>query len=180
MICREANLRRDELMDLTRIADAGDDALQRRADIIDDATVIVEEMIDEVLEVRPVDAKDASVVATWEDLYRTLIEDRRLYTEELRRGVNEPFAETMLEAPVSSYLNDFATGNRMLACKAPMALAVCPTRQTLRHSPFSNRRITLAGDPTATQYDGISPVTTLFAPITTCSPMMAPGKTTEP
>ena len=124
LICREANLRRDELMDLTRITDAGDDALQRRADIIDDATVIVEDMIDEVLEVRPVDAEDASIVATWEDLYRTLIEDRRLYTEELRRGVNEPFAETMLESPVSSYLNDFATGNRMLACKAPMDLAV--------------------------------------------------------
>ena len=124
VICREANLRRDELMDLTRITDAGDDALQRRADIIDDATVIVEEMIEEVLEVRPVDAEDASLVDTWEDLYRTLIEDRRLYTEDLRRGLNKPFAETMLESPVSSYLNDFATGNRMLACKAPMDLAV--------------------------------------------------------
>jgi hypothetical protein len=30
----------------------------------------------------------------------------------------------MIESPVSSYLNDFATGNRMLACKAPMDLAV--------------------------------------------------------
>jgi hypothetical protein len=124
VICREANLRRDELMDLTRISDAGEDALQRRADIIDDATIIVEEMIDEVLKVRPVDAEDASLVDTWEDLYRTLIEDRRSYTEELRRGTNEPFAETMIESPVSSYLNDFATGNRMLACKAPMDLAV--------------------------------------------------------
>jgi hypothetical protein len=38
--------------------------------------------------------------------------------------MNEPFAETMIESPVSSYLNDFATGNRMLACKAPMDLAV--------------------------------------------------------
>jgi hypothetical protein len=124
LICREANLQRDELMDLTRITDAGEDALQRRADIIDEATIIVEQMVDEVLDVRPVDAEDARLVETWEDLYRTLIEDRRLYADELRGGTNEPFAETMIESPVSSYLNDFATGNRMLACKAPMDLAV--------------------------------------------------------
>jgi len=123
-ICREANLERDDLMDLTRIDDAGDDALLRRAGIIDEATLIVERMVDDVVAVRPTDAEDARLVDTWEELFRTLIEDRRLYTEELRAGRNEPFAETMIESPVSSYLNDFATGNRMLACKAPMDLAV--------------------------------------------------------
>lgn len=123
-ICQEANLRRDDLMDLTRIEDAGPDALARRADIIDQATDIVEAMIDDVVEVRPALPEDARLVSTWEDLYRTLIEDRRAYTEELRAGANEPFAETMIDSPVSSYLNDFAVGNRMVACKAPMDLAV--------------------------------------------------------
>lgn len=123
-ICREANLSRDELMDLTRIDDAGTDALARRADIIDEATEIVEGMVDEILVVRPTGTEDARLVETWEKLYRTLIDDRRLYADELRAGTNDPFAETMIESPVSSYLNDFATGNRMLSCKAPMDLAV--------------------------------------------------------
>ena len=123
-ICREANLSRDELMDLTRIEDAGTDALARRADIIDEATEIVEGMVDEILVVRPTGTEDARLVETWEKLYRTLIDDRRLYADELRAGTNEPFAETMIESPVSSYLNDFAIGNRMLSCKAPMDLAV--------------------------------------------------------
>ena len=124
-ICNEANLERDALVDLTRIEDAGADALSRRADIVDEATDIVERMVDASLEVRPETADDQGRVATWESLYRQLIDDRRLYTEQLRQGRNEPFAESMVEdSPVSNYINDFAVGNEMTACRAPMDLAV--------------------------------------------------------
>ncbi|MBM3827064.1 MAG: hypothetical protein FJW09_00320 [Actinobacteria bacterium] len=124
-ICREANLKRDDLMDLTRIEDAGSDALARRADIIDEATAIVERMVDEILTQRPIDAEDARRVGTWETLFRKLIDDRRLYTVELRSGSNGPFAESAENgSPVSNLLNDFAVGNEMTSCRAPMDLAV--------------------------------------------------------
>ncbi|MFZ9156668.1 MAG: hypothetical protein ACO29A_00595 [Ilumatobacteraceae bacterium] len=124
-VCREANLERDDLIDLTRIEDAGPDALARRATLIDEATDIVEAMVDEVVSVQPVGLENQRLVETWENLFRTLIDDRRAYTDVLRLGRNEPFAETMAEdSPVSSYLNDFAVGNRMTDCKAPMDLAV--------------------------------------------------------
>ncbi len=40
--------------------------------------------------------------------------------------------------------------------------------------------MTLAGLPAATQKSGISPRTTLLAPITTWRPIVAPGSTTVP
>lgn len=124
-ICAAANLERDELLDLTRIEDAGSDALARRADIVDEATMIVEAMVDEVLAVRPTDQQDIALVDRWESIFRMLIADRREYTDVLRSGSNVPFAESMLEeSPISNYLNDFAVGNRMTACRAPMDLAV--------------------------------------------------------
>lgn len=124
-ICEAANVERDKLVDLTRIEDAGPDALSRRADLVDEATFIVETMVDEVMVVRPTDLEDGALVDKWESLFRQLISDRREYTVVLRSGSNEPFAETMTEgSPVSSYLNDFALGNRMTACRAPMDLAI--------------------------------------------------------
>lgn len=124
-ICAAANLERDALIDLTRIEDAGPDALSRRADIVDEATVIVEKMVDDVLAERPTDPQDIALIDTWESLFRQLIADRREYTDVLRSGSNVPFAESMREdSPISNYLNDFAVGNRMTSCRAPMDLAV--------------------------------------------------------
>ena len=43
---------------------------------------------------------------------------------------------------------------------------------------YFNSFITLQGFPTATEFDGISFVTILPAPITTLSPILTPGRTT--
>lgn len=123
-ICREANLARNELADTRRIEDVGPGALTERADLVDRATDIVERMIDDVSAVRPSGPDDEGLVAQWVGYYRTLIDDRRDYTEVLRAGNNPPFPEAMVEgAPVSEYINDFTVANRMKACSSPADLA---------------------------------------------------------
>ena len=125
LICRQANLARNELADTRRIDDVGDGALDQRAELIDRATEIVETMIDDVMAEIPRGDDDRALADTWAGYYRTLIADRRDYTEVLRSGENPPFPETTLDgAPISEYINDFTVANRMKACSSPADLAV--------------------------------------------------------
>jgi hypothetical protein len=124
-ICREANVARDELSDLRRIDDVGEGALTTRADIIDQATDIIENMLNNVVAQRPEAASDISLMETWAGYYREWISDRRIYADVLREGRNPPFGEAMVEgAPISKYINDFTVANRMKSCSAPTDLAV--------------------------------------------------------
>jgi len=124
-ICREANVARDELSDLRRIDDVGEGALATRADLIDQATDIIEKMLNDVVAQRPVAEDDIALVDTWAGYYRDWIGDRRIYADVLREGRNPPFAEIMVDgAPVSEYINDFTVANRMKPCSAPTDLAV--------------------------------------------------------
>ena len=124
-ICREANIARNELADSRRLDDVGPGALALRADLIDRATDIVEDMIDAVSAVDPTGPDDGALVARWVAYYRTLIVDRREYTDVLRAGDNPPFPEATVDgAPVSEYINDFTVANRMKACSSPADLAV--------------------------------------------------------
>lgn len=124
-ICREANVARDELADLRRLDDVGEGALAARADIIDRATDIIEQMVVDVTAVTPQGPEDAAIMNTWAEYYRQWIADRRIYADVLREGRNPPFAESMVDgSPISEYLNDFTIANRMKACSAPTDLAV--------------------------------------------------------
>lgn len=124
-ICDRANLERDKLVDLRRIDTVDGDALAERADIIDKATAIVQQMLDDVTAQVPTGPKDADLMNTWKDIYQGWINERIDYTAVLRSGENAPFAESMLEGgPVSDYINDFAIANRMKSCSSPMDLAV--------------------------------------------------------
>lgn len=124
-ICDQANLERDKLVDLRRIDTVDGDALAERADIIDKATAIVQQMLDDVTAQVPTGPKDADLMNTWKDIYQGWINERIDYTAVLRSGENAPFAESMLEGgPVSDYINDFAVANRMKSCSSPMDLAV--------------------------------------------------------
>jgi hypothetical protein len=124
-ICTAANQERFALADERRIDDAGPDALAERAAIIDEATLIVERMLDAVVAVAPSGVEDKAIVDTWEDFYRQLIIDRRGYTDTLRAGENRPFAETAEEgAPISEWINDFAVANEMTECAAPLDLSI--------------------------------------------------------
>jgi hypothetical protein len=124
-ICAAANQERFGLADERRIDDAGPDALAERAAIIDQATLIVEQMIDDVVSVPPAGVEDKAIVDTWEGFYRQLITDRRAYTDTLRAGENRPFAETAEDgAPISEWINDFTVANEMTECSAPLDLSI--------------------------------------------------------
>lgn len=123
-ICEAANLQRDQLFDPRKIDDAGPDALIQRATIVDEATDIIERMLNEIVVVQPVNSADRSLVAQWEGYYRTLIQDRRAYTQGLREGNPNQFNETVVEGqPLSSYLDDFAKPNFMPECVSPNDLS---------------------------------------------------------
>ena len=124
-ICRQANVDRDELSDLRRIDEVGDGALATRADLIDRATNIIEQMVNDVVAERPTFEDDIAILKTWTGYYREWIVDRRIYADVLREGRNPPFAESMVDgAPITEYINDFTVANRMKPCSAPTDLAV--------------------------------------------------------
>lgn len=124
-ICRTANVERDQLSDLRRIDEVGEGALAERAELIDRATDIIEQMVADVTAEKPASATDVALIDSWANYYRQWIEDRRIYTDVLRSGDNPPFAESMVEgSPISEYINDFTVANRMKPCSAPTDLAV--------------------------------------------------------
>ena len=124
-ICTQANIDRSALADYRLIEDAGVDALAKRADIVDEATGIVAEMIEAIESVPPVDAKGLALVPQWITDYKTYIQDRYEYTAQLRAGLNDPFSESMIDGlPLSEKISTFAADNRMPACKAPIDLSV--------------------------------------------------------
>lgn len=124
-ICRAANVERDQLSDLRRIDEVGEGALAERAELIDRATDIIEQMVTDVTAEQPTSSTDVALIDSWTSYYRQWIEDRRVYTDVLRNGDNPPFAESMVDgSPISEYINDFTVANRMKPCSAPTDLAV--------------------------------------------------------
>ena len=124
-ICRSANVKRDELSDLRRIDEVGEGALAERAELIDRATDIIDQMVTDVIAELPTNATDVALIDSWTRYYRQWIGDRRIYTDVLRSGDNPPFAESMVDgSPISEYINDFTVANRMKPCSAPTDLAV--------------------------------------------------------
>ena len=97
--------------------------LAERADIVDRATDLVEHMLDEVVVVMPTDRKGLALVPQWEADYRTLIANRREYSDELRQGHDESFHEAAVDGiPISDKLTRFADDNYMPSCAAPLDL----------------------------------------------------------
>ncbi len=124
-ICTMANQARNALADERRIEDVGPGALAERADLIDQATTIIDEMLDAISSPMPTGTEDSALVETWLGYYRQLMKDRRAYTVVLRNGDNPPFPEATIDgAPISEYINDFTVANEMKACSAPADLAV--------------------------------------------------------
>lgn len=123
-ICQSAQSQRETLRD-ERVIDADDPAmLAERAAIVDQATDIVETMLDDVVAVPPHDDKGLAIVPQWEADYRTYLENRRAFTERLRTGANEPFTETAVDGiPISEKLEQFAGDNEMPSCAPPRDVA---------------------------------------------------------
>ena len=122
-ICEDAEARRQDLADFREVDDDDPAMLAERGDIVDRATDIIEQMLDDVVAVRPSGAKGAELVPRWEADYRTYLGDRRAFADGMRAGVNEPFAETTVDGiPISDKIARFAADNHMPACSPPTDL----------------------------------------------------------
>lgn len=123
-LCADAEAAREELADYREL-DEGDRAalLTERAEIVDQATDIVEDTLDDVVSVTPTDDKGRAIVPQWEDDYRQYVADRRVYADRLRSGEDVPFSETAVDGiPISERIERFANDNRMPACAPPTDL----------------------------------------------------------
>ena len=113
-ICRQANEAREELADFRHVDPDDAAMLRERADIVDRATDIVEQMVDDVVAVQPTDEKGRAIVPDWEADYRTYLQNRRDFADELRGGENVPFREGGSEGvPISERIGTFAVDNEM-------------------------------------------------------------------
>lgn len=127
-LCADANRARVSLSDYRSIV--GGDAsrtaelVRERADIIDRATDIIEQMLDDVVAVEPTDDKGRAIVPQWEAEYRAYLDGRRTYAHDLRTtGENLAFYEPAVQGvPVSERLETFAGDNEMPACAPPRDL----------------------------------------------------------
>jgi hypothetical protein len=124
-ICRAAELERRELVDTSDgyIADPTPAQAAERADLVDQATDIIETALDDVVALPLTTDRDRSLVADYEGYYRIVIADRRVYTARLREFDLRPYGETKVDGgPVSNVVIDFTTVNEMKACAPPSDL----------------------------------------------------------
>lgn len=121
-ICIDANAERLRLVDTSEgyIAEPTEAQMIERADIVDQATDILERELEDVIAVQPPSDRDRTLVDTYEGFARQLIADRRAYTAKLRSLLLQPYRETAVEGgPVTNVLTDFAIVNEMRACAPP-------------------------------------------------------------
>jgi hypothetical protein len=124
-ICDEAQTARRELADFRTLDDVGADALEVRAGLVEQATDLLEAMLDDVSAATPTDDKGRAIVPLWQADYRTYLADRREYIDQLRAGDNSPFSETIVDGiPISEKLATFSADNEMASCAPPDDLAV--------------------------------------------------------
>ena len=91
-----------------------------RADLVDESTDLLSDMIDDVVAVTPADAKGQAIVPDWEGEYRMLLENRYRYAEQLRAGRNVAFTENAVNGvPITERLEKFALDNEMPSCAPP-------------------------------------------------------------
>ena len=124
-ICVAAQAERTALTDTSAgyITNPTPEQMVQRADIVDRATDIVEQMLNEIVAI-PVDNDDDRLrLDTFEENYRIVIDDRRRYTAKLRELKLGPYTETIVGGgPVSNVVLDFTAGvkgNDVPECSPP-------------------------------------------------------------
>ena len=122
-ICEAAETERQDLADFREVDPDDPAMLAERGDIVDRATDILDQMLDDVVAVQPAGPKGAELVPLWEADYRTYLQDRRRFSDNLRAGNNEAFAESVVDGiPISDKIARFAADNHMPACVPPTDL----------------------------------------------------------
>ncbi len=105
------------------IAEPTPDQMRARADVVDQATDLLQAMLDEMTGVQPASGRDQQLVEDYRGFYETMIADRRAYTARLRALELEPYRETKVgSGPVTNLLVDFATVNELPHCSPPQEL----------------------------------------------------------
>ena len=124
--CQVAEDERFALQDLTAMDPNDQNALKKKADIVEKATDSLERAIDKIAKDMPSDEKGKAIVPMWISDYRTYIENRRAFIETLRTATRRPyFAETEVEGvPISERIGKFARENDMKTCQPPLDLSV--------------------------------------------------------
>jgi hypothetical protein len=122
-ICASTRERLDELPDLRRLADVEPlrEALRQRAVIGEDATDLLEQMVEDLEALpAPSGADDEQLVKLWLADWRTQLSDRRAHIQRWRAGEDEPFRETAFGGrPLGIRIADFTTLNGMDSCAPP-------------------------------------------------------------
>lgn len=121
-ICEVYEQRRLELTDMDEgyIANPTNEQMLQRADIVDQATDLLQAELDEVFAVMPASVRDQELALEYRRWFEVLISDRRAYTERLRNFELGPYLETKIDGgPVTNLLVDFTTANRMKRCAPP-------------------------------------------------------------
>ncbi len=121
-ICKDAQDRRLALADTEGgyIANPTVEQMRQRADIVDQATDIIERMLNDVVALPLTTDHDQHAVDVWQRYFRILIEDRRAYTARLRTGELAPYRESVVEGgPVTNVITDFTSGNNVKSCAPP-------------------------------------------------------------
>lgn len=102
-------------LDLESTAD-----LEGRADLVVRSTDMFAAMLDELESDLPDDPKGAAIVPDWIADWRTLLQNRYDYADELRAGNEVPFTETAVQGvPITERLETFAGDNEMDSCAPP-------------------------------------------------------------
>ncbi len=123
-ICAAVDDQRNELADFREMKEATPELVRERADIVDAATDLLEQMLDDVAAVQPTDPKGQDLIPQWESDYRDYLASRRDFAATLREtGENSAFYEPISEGiPVSERLETFAADNAMASCAPPRDL----------------------------------------------------------
>jgi len=124
-VCVAASLEREALADTSGgyLANPTNEQMLQRADIVDNATDILDQMVTDLAAIPVDNDKDATRVAFFVENYRIVLSDRRRYTAGLRSFELEPYNETAVGGgPVSNVVLDFTAGvkgNAVPECSPP-------------------------------------------------------------
>lgn len=123
--CADARTALLELADYRTLEEVGEGALAARADLVEQANAVLDDMIGTLEADPPVGDKAGRIIPAWLADYRTYLGDRAAYVDQLRTGDGSVFSETQINgSPISNFIGDVARQNEMPSCQVPLDLAV--------------------------------------------------------
>ena len=120
--CAVYEQRRLTLVDTSEgyIANPTNEQMLQRADVVDAATDLLEQELDDITTFPVATERDQRLVDKYRGYFEILLQDRRVYTRALRAFELQPYGETKVDGgPVTNIIIDFATVNEMKSCSPP-------------------------------------------------------------